>query len=378
MSDKDFKTWLPGMVLLLCCLAGGVVSTWALVVNLSAGVYDLKVDRIRSGEAAQDIAHSLSKTALATGVAELGREVSWLALSDLGPQVRQGCEGWLFLADELQPHVNAEQHAVHRARIVRHLSDEFAQRGIRLMVVVVPDKARVASGKLCSLNRPVSMATRLDDWVANLRAQGVVTSYSLAPDLEALADGAFLRTDTHWNEEGARLAAQAVARHLVALGFQADSPAQFEVQPGTLAPRLGDLVRLAGVERLPASLQPRIELASTSRVVEHSAGDDADLFGDAGLPTVALVGTSYSRTSNFLPWLEVSLKAKVGQFAKDGAEFAGSMSAYLKSAAFTQTPPRYLVWEIPERYIQPPVNAQELALEQLQWPPVGGLSLPSR
>jgi alginate O-acetyltransferase complex protein AlgJ len=53
-----------------------------------------------------------------------------------------------------------------------------------------------------------------------------------------------------------------------------------------------------------------------------------------------------------VPFLEYVLKSNIANFAKKGGDFAGSVNAYLKSAAFKETPPRLVIWEIPERMIE--------------------------
>jgi alginate O-acetyltransferase complex protein AlgJ len=77
-----------------------------------------------------------------------------------------------------------------------------------------------------------------------------------------------------------------------------------------------------------------------------------DLFGDAGLPNTALIGSSFSRNSNFVSFLEYSLHARIGNFALDGGGFSKSAQAYFASAAFKDTPPRLIVWEVPERVLE--------------------------
>ena len=85
------------------------------------------------------------------------------------------------------------------------------------------------------------------------------------------------------------------------------------------------------------------------------AGDNLDdLFGDDNLPNVALIGTSFSRNSSFVGFLQRALSAPVGNFAKDGGEFSGAAKAYFDSPAFRQTPPQLVIWEIPERDLQTP------------------------
>jgi len=362
MAMNKLKSMLPGVVLTLLCAVTGGASLVQCVQSGRAGDYTLTQATLLNGEAAQQVAHSLSKSGLAQFTAEAGRVAQWLMLRDLGPRVRQGCAGWLFLADELEPQAGGAAHAAARAAIVQHLKADLASRGVQLLVAVVPDKTRTVPDQLCGLRRSAEMSQRVDGWLAQLTQAGV-PALTVEPALKPLSDGAFLRTDTHWSEAGAQAAAQAVATRLAALGFQTDSPQHFVVKTAEPSLRAGDLVRLAGLDSLPSTLQPATEWARQTQISEQ-ADADGDLFGDSALPQIALVGTSYSRTSNFHPFLGMALKAKVGQFAKDGAEFSGSIRGYLSSPAFVQTPPRYLVWEIPERYIEAPLSASDKALER--------------
>ncbi|WP_411558839.1 alginate O-acetyltransferase AlgX-related protein, partial [Pseudomonas syringae] len=84
-----------------------------------------------------------------------------------------------------------------------------------------------------------------------------------------------------------------------------------------------------------------------------AGGDNLDdLFGDSNLPNVALIGTSFSRNSGFVGFLQRELGAPIGNFAKDGGEFSGAANVYFDNPAFRQTPPKLLIWEIPERDLQ--------------------------
>ena len=88
-----------------------------------------------------------------------------------------------------------------------------------------------------------------------------------------------------------------------------------------------------------------------------------DLFGDAGVPSIAVLGTSFSRNASFVPFLETALGMRVANFARDGGEFSGAAHAYFNSASFKDTPPKLVIWEIPERSLQRP-----LASEPAIWP----------
>ncbi len=350
-----------GLVMLAFLLAGLACTLWAMFVSGKVDLLPEKIswDDIRNGEITHRIAKELANVPFAKRAADLERAASWLAIGDTGSRVRQGCPGWLFIADELTLHPHAAANAEARAHKVSALSEQLGKRGIQLLVAVVPDKSRIAADQLCGIARSAQLNTRAQAWQATLQASGVAV-LDLAPQLQPLGSAAFLRTDTHWSEAGADAAAQAIAARIKQLGISATPAKQFSVEAGTQQVRPGDLVRLAGLDWLPASLQPAQELVSATTMKEVAvAGDEGglgedDLFGDSQLPNIAVIGTSFSRNSNFIPFLERAVGASVGNFAKDGGEFSGAAKDYFASPAFKQTPPRLLVWEIPERDLQSP------------------------
>ncbi|MDT0356621.1 cell division protein FtsQ [Herbaspirillum huttiense F1] len=322
------------------------------------------------GELTHQLAKQLSNAWLPDQAAKLERAGSWLLLGDTGPRVRTGCPGWLFLAEELQVNRHAQANAQTKRAAVLAIRQALAQRGIGLLVAVVPDKSRIAASALCGLTRPAELNARAAQWVSELNQDGVA-AIDLAPTLAPLGASAYLHTDTHWNETGANAAAQAIAARITAAGVQATPQQAYTAQPGKLAQRPGDLVHLAGLDWLPLRWQPTpesvaatvfTEAAATGQGAAAKGGDDLDdLLGDSQLPNVALIGTSFSRNSNFVGFLQMALGAKIGSFAKDGGKFSGSARDYFANPAFTQTPPKLVVWEIPGRDLQTPYEAISLA-----------------
>ena len=312
---------------------------------------------VLDGEITHRIAKELAKAPLPGEAADLERAGTWLLLGDTGPRVRQGCAQWLFLADELKLNRHAAENAKAKADAVIALQRSLQQRGIQLLVSVVPDKSRIAASELCTLTRPNVSLARIEQWAQLLKAAGV-TTLDLTASLQPLGAEAFLRTDTHWSEAGAQAAAEAITAQVKGMGFSATPNKAFDTRKEPLAARPGDLVRLAGIDWLPVALQPPQEQVAptviTERVEAASGAADnlEDLFGDDNLPNVALIGTSFSRNSNFVGFLQRALSAPIGNFAKDGGEFSGAAKAYFDSPAFKQTPPQLVIWEIPERDLQ--------------------------
>ncbi|MFS2160413.1 cell division protein FtsQ [Pseudomonas sp. Pseusp122] len=355
----------PG-VALAAMLSVGLLSCAWLLVNGKVELIpaNLTADEVLHGTLTHKVAKQLSKSWLPEQAANLERGVSWLLFHDAGPRVRQGCDGWLFLTDEFRINPHAQANALVKMQTLSDIQQRVKQRGIKLLVVVVPDKSRMASDYLCDLRRPAILIRRVQDWTSQLSQAGV-SVLDLAPSLQPLGAAAYLRTDTHWSEAGANAAANAIAAQVRTLGISATPKKNFEVKSDALTLRPGDLVRLAGIDWLPLRLQPATESVAATKISERqenvqTGGDNLDdLFADSNLPNVALIGTSFSRNSNFLGFLQLALGASVGSFAKDGGEFSGSANQYFNNPAFKQTPPKLIIWEIPERDLQTPYEKIE-------------------
>ncbi len=349
---------LAGVIFTLFLALGALSCVWLMIKGPIEFVPKVVTpDMLLHGEITHRFAKTLSDAPLPKQAADLERGGSWLTFGDLGPRVREGCPDWLFLSDELRMNRNAAVNAQAKARAVIELRQALNKRGIELLVAVVPDKSRIAAAQLCALRRPASFQTRIATWLAGLQGAGVA-AVDLTPSLQALGEGAYLRTDTHWSEAGARAAAGRIAEAVGALKFNATPHKGYELSAQASAVRPGDLVRLAGIDWLPLARQPKAESVAATQVKERAdatTGENLDdLFGDDNLPNTALIGTSFSRNSNFVGFLEAAVGAPVGNFAKDGGEFSGAAKAYFDSPAFRQTPPKLMIWEIPERDLQTP------------------------
>ncbi|WP_138738889.1 alginate O-acetyltransferase AlgX-related protein [Pseudomonas sp. FSL W7-0098] len=351
-----------GAVFVLFLAASFASSLWLFASGkIQMLAPDLSRDAVLHGEVTHRIAKQLSESGVAQRAADLERGSSWLLFHDTGARVRPGCTGWLFLTDEMRINRHAQVNAQTKAAAVRQIQQQLAGRGIRLLVAVVPDKSRIASAQLCDLRRPVQLQHRAEAWVEGLNKAGV-SAVDLAPVLQSVGSDAYLRTDTHWSEAGASAAAMAIAVQVQAMGISATPHKDYETVLQDLSRRPGDLVRLAGLEWLPVGLQPAAESVAASRFSEEidSSQSDADnlddLFGDDNLPNVALIGTSFSRNSNFAGFLQQALGAPIGDFSKDGGEFSGGANGYFSNPAFVQTPPKLVIWEIPERDLQTPYS----------------------
>ena len=268
-----------------------------------------------------------------------------------GDQVRVGNGGWLFLTDELRFDTDGNAHLNARANLFGGASQGLDRQGVKLVIALVPDKARLYSGRLISGHYPAYNLSRYEDALAAMRKQNVTVVDLLTPLAAAASQGqVYYSSDTHWNQFGAQISADAVALGVRKLGVELEKTTFVTAATGQKTERPGDLIRLMGLGDTPSALRPpsdaEILMVTKQTSVEASSG----LFGDAAVP-VALTGTSYSLRGNFHGFLQQALSAKVLNTAKDGGGLLQATSAYLKDDAFKSAKPKILVWEVPERFL---------------------------
>ena len=268
-----------------------------------------------------------------------------------GEQVRVGNDGWLFLTDELRFDTDGSAHLAARANLFAGAARGLDSQGVKLIVALVPDKARVYSGKLSGGDYPAYNLSRYRDALAELRKYNVTVVDLLTPLAAGASQGqVYYSSDTHWNQSGAQIAAEAVAVDVRKLGVALEKTTFATAATGPKTERPGDLIRLMGLGDTPNALRPPSDVEIPMVTKQTSFDASAGLFGDASVP-VALTGTSYSLRGNFHGFLQQALSAKVLNTAKDGGGLLQAPTAYLMDDAFKSSRPKVLVWEVPERFL---------------------------
>ncbi|MGP1628594.1 MAG: alginate O-acetyltransferase AlgX-related protein [Giesbergeria sp.] len=275
-------------------------------------------------------------------------------LGDMGNQVREGCPGWLFYRDGLRVSNGGEQAFLQRVALMRHWAVRFEKAGVRLLVVTVPDKSRIEAGHLCGLHQDAALQARWASWQGEL-ASAAVPFVDVRTSLAALPQ-AFYRTDVHMLPAGAEAVAERIAQEalpqLGGLGLQ-----QFaQVRAAHTAPRMGDLIVLAGLEHAPDGWRPDIEQIVPERIEVQRMGG---LLDEGAPPEVLLVADSNGLRSELSERLGRSLGREVWNLSQDGGYFSGAMLAAL---ARQDTWPRSLklvVWTFSELSLSLPLSVQE-------------------
>jgi alginate O-acetyltransferase complex protein AlgJ len=282
-----------------------------------------------------------------------------------GEQVRVGKDGWLFLTDELRFDAGGKVHLDALAKLFAGAAQGLDRQGVKLVVALVPDKSRLYSSKLTSGHYPGYNVSRYDDALAALHEQKVTVVDLLTPLAAAASqEQVYYSSDTHWNQAGAKISADAVALGVRKLGIELEKTTFSTAETGEKIPRPGDLIRLMGLGDTPNALRPpsdsEIPMMTKQTSVEVASG----LFGDAAVP-VTLTGTSYSLRGNFHGFLEQALSAKVLNTAKDGGGLLQAATAYLRDDAFKSAKPKVMVWEVPERFLYTKLDDEPKWLESV-------------
>ena len=187
-------------------------------------------------------------------------------LGDPPAKLLAGRGGWLFYTPGVdylveRPPVHPPPDAGTESALlaIRSFHDQLADRGIRLLLVVVPGKASVYPNRLTrrfDAGRVVDSPTKL--FVQRLREAGIetvdlITTFRRARAAKLDSERPlFLSRDTHWTGTGVRLAAAAVAERVQQLGW---------IEPGTVAFETQTL-RIAGKADLIKMMEwPRANLA---------------------------------------------------------------------------------------------------------------------
>ena len=298
----------------------------------------------------------------------VANDLRYLLLRGSSDAVRVGRHGWLFLAEELQYDPAGASNLVARADLMQAVARHMQQQGITLAVALVPDKARIYGEELPAGEYPGYNSGRYAQVMQALHDRQVQAVDLYTPLRQASQhEEVYYRGDTHWNQRGAQIAAREIAAAVQTVALQPAT--RYETGPsGPRAPRTGDLVRMMGLDTLPAALRPGddMEMPQQTQALQTPDAPAASLFGDASVP-VTLLGTSYSQRANFQGALQQALSAQVLNMSQDGGGFLQAARHYYADDAFKSSPPRLIIWEVPERFFTQPLAQEAAWLKSQGW-----------
>ena len=277
--------------------------------------------------------------------------IRYAALSEAYDGAVVGDDGWLFTSEELEVHANFAANVEASARRIAEVRNELAARDIRLITVIIPDKADIYAEHL-GFRRADVVRQRLTVFTDLLDRFGAERIDAAAHLRAAKAERAmFMRDDTHWSPFGAQIVAEVVGEKLADADLMRSDVAGNALGAVSFD---GDLLSFVPTGPFRPVVGPE------QRVIdrfETAVATESGLFGDAPVE-VALVGTSFSARPefHFEGCLKRALSADVLNFAVEGKGPFTPMDAFLASEEFELNPPKVVIWEIPVRYVSKEMN----------------------
>lgn len=263
------------------------------------------------------------------------------------PGVVLGRDGWLFSNQEYLLPSDLAHNLDNQLTQIAAVRERLLEHDKQLILLPVPMKLDIYREQ--ARHAPSAEVFELHDrFVSGLRERGL----QVAPVREAFLAAAsqtqlFLRHDTHWTPEGARLAAQTFAAQVPALHGQTTFNTQ-QVGSKRIDGDLRNYLRFS--ERQAPWLAERDEIALYETVAVRDSLDDDALFGEQ-LEATALVGSSYSKVDdwNFAGFLKQSLHSDLITMAVEAKGPLQAMQAFLDSPQLTDSSIGTVIWEYPVR-----------------------------
>jgi alginate O-acetyltransferase complex protein AlgJ len=270
--------------------------------------------------------------------------------------------GWLAVESELSEGFEARVGTQTTSEMLAKVSKWLRLKNIPLVVAIVPNKTRLypyaffPGGHLEQPQRSsyAKLYQNLQD--AGVQAIDLASKMRSAPEWNS---GLYYRWDSHWNQTGSMLAAKLIAQYVNQNGWRKKIPTvKFELVPDGKRRKtptdipdknlsLNGFVLDDSAKTRLGILPPANETYQLYKAVASTSG--SSLFEAA--PATVLIGTSFSAEVNkhaFPDNLEFALQSPVANVSIPGGGIATSAGEYFTSDAFSENPPKLIVWEVPE------------------------------
>ena len=282
-----------------------------------------------------------------------------------------GNEGWLYFNEnQMVEHYRGtllftpDQLQDWKA-LLEHYRDSLAQRGIKFLFVVVPDKQSIYPEYLPSWMNKVSPETKLDQFFAYMKTHSTVDALDVRQTLlEGRAMGPmYLKTDTHWNQLGAFLAYQKLVEELAVQHLPKARPMPLDAFERTNMPAPpGDLTAMAGVDSMESNavfFRPKPPAQPLNAIPQPNiSGTPYATRNPNAWGTAIVYGDSF--VNNWVPFLGYNF----GQVYYCKNNFLASN--FLDTNLLEQQRPAVVIIEVVERYFNVVKPKDLLAEEKLK------------
>jgi hypothetical protein len=295
--------------------------------------------------------------------------LQWRFLGDAGEKALLGRDGWLFYRPSVRyllerPPAPSTHHGDDDDPLpaIRSFRDQLRARGIRLLVVPVPGKESVYPGMLAGQaeDAGVIVCDETRQLLDRLKQCGIeyVDLFELfrrARQGEKPSNPVrlYLAQDSHWSPDGARVAAAAVRRQVLAGGAVPPGDHVYALRPVTVR-RHGDLVAMLHVPQIERALEP--ERLECLQVVQSDTGT---VYSDRPDSQVLVLGDSFLRVyeqdepeaAGFIAHLARELAQPLAAIVNDGGGSTLVRQELARRPALLRNK-KLVIWEFAEREIR--------------------------
>jgi hypothetical protein len=284
-----------------------------------------------------------------------------------GDKAIVGRDGWLFYRPGFQylterPELSPPDADHDPLPAICAYRDQLAARGIRLLVVLAPNKESIYPELLARrATSDITLACPQTRQLLNDLAESGVdvvdlgAAYRAAKQAPAAAsdEPLYLRQDTHWSPAGVEIAARTVAQRLLDLGWVSAGSTRYYSVPAPVA-RLGDLVHMLQVPQIESATAP--EDIACRQIVRS---DTHELYRDDPHAEILVMGDSFlriyeqdePRSAGFIAHLAQQLQQPLTSLVNDGgASTLVRQQLYRRGDLLDNK--RVIVWEFVERDIR--------------------------
>jgi hypothetical protein len=319
-----------------------------LAILVAPGIIQTVVE-LRGGEAIQALS-VLRRKPTAKNLREYEgelEEASWVAkqlrpwmqyaqfrlLREAGDKALVGREGWMFYkpgvryltARQPAPAPGAPPHDPRAA--ILDFRDQLARRGIRLLVMIAPNKESIYPQMLSrrAESGRIVMAAQTRQLLEQLHSAGVdvvdlFQVFQAAQDRPTTATPLYLAQDSHWSPAGVELAAKTMAEKILSAGWARRGTVAYDREPAPVR-RLGDVIRMLQVPQIEQAIAP--EEIACQQIIRR---DDQTLYRDDPNAEILILGDSFLRiyeqdephSAGFIAHLAYELGQPVASIVNDG------------------------------------------------------------
>ena len=293
--------------------------------------------------------------------------LEWRFLADAGEKVVLGRDGWLFYRPSVRYVTDRqtgrpESESTDPLPAIKSFRNQLQARGIRLLVVPVPNKECVYPEMLAKRaeDAGVFVCERTRRLLDQLEQCGIeyvdlFEAFRRAKMEESRPDSRrlYLAQDTHWSPDGARVAAGAVARQVLGGGTVESGGHAFALRPVTVR-RHGDLVEMLRVRQIERALDP--ENLACLQVVQRHTGTP---YRDSPESEVLILGDSFLRiyekdepgTAGLIAHVARELGQSLTSIVNDGGASTLVRQELARRPALLRNK-KLVIWEFAERDIR--------------------------